>query len=205
MSVIETAKKHAEKWTGVGRPDARALQNAVRARKPGTFLFKDDGQVPNHPLWPFIHYRSPVDMPEKIDPAALLEDLFERNGWGDAWRDGVYDYLHYHSRIHEVMGVARGTAVVRFGGNRGRKIRLKAGDVVILPAGTGHQRLFASHDFLVVGAYPATGTYDLCRPSPGQERREGPGAPQGSSLWPRWPAARAVAQAVKGRIARRSE
>ena len=29
-------------------------------------------------------------------------------GWGDAWRDGVYDYLHFHSRIHEVMGVCRG-------------------------------------------------------------------------------------------------
>ena len=134
-------------------------------RKPATFRFKDDGAVPNHPRWPLIHYRGPVNLPSGVDPAAVFEVLFERNGWADSWRNGVYDYLHYHSRIHEVMGVARGTAIIRFGGRRGRKLRVKAGDVVVLPAGTGHQCLSMSKDFLVVGAYPATGTYDLCRTS----------------------------------------
>jgi uncharacterized protein YjlB len=94
-----------------------------------------------------------------------MEDLFESNGWADSWRDGIYDYLHYHSRIHEVLGIARGSAKVRLGGDRGRTLKLRAGDVVILPAGTGHQCLAASKDFLVVGAYPASGTYDECRPS----------------------------------------
>jgi uncharacterized protein YjlB len=62
--------------------------------------------------------------------------------------------------------VARGSAVVQFGGKEGRKITIKRGDVLVLPAGTGHECLSASDDFLVVGAYPATGKYDVCRTSP---------------------------------------
>jgi len=169
MPIIEDAKKLAERMTGIGRPGE--LSNLVRERKPATFRFKDDGTVPNHPRWPLIHYRGPVALPNGVDPAAVFEGLFERNGWADSWRNGVYDYLHYHSGIHEVMGVARGSAVVQFGGRHGRKLKLKAGDVVILPAGTGHQRFSASEDFLVVGAYPATGKYDLCRTSPKEHER----------------------------------
>jgi uncharacterized protein YjlB len=60
------------------------------------------------------------------------------------------------------MGVARGTATLEFGGVKGRKVRLKAGDAAILPAGTGHRLIEASRSFLVVGAYPEDGSYDEC-------------------------------------------
>jgi uncharacterized protein YjlB len=165
MGLLEDTKKLAGKLTGFGRPAARELVNLTRLRKPRTYRFKDDGIVPNHPRWPLVHYRGAVRLAHDLDPAAIFEELFERNGWGDAWRDSVFDYLHYHARIHEVMGVARGSAQVQFGGTAGRIVRLKAGDVIVLPAGTGHQCMGASEDFLVVGAYPATGTYDLCRPT----------------------------------------
>ena len=166
MVLIEDAKKLAEKATGWRRPERDELAKLARKREAGLFRFKDDGVVPNHPHWPLVIYRNAVKLPATLDPAAVFEDLFGKNGWGDSWRDGVYDYLHYQSRIHEVMGVARGTAVVQFGGKEGRTLTVKRGDVLVLPAGTGHECISASDDFLVVGAYPPTGTYDVFRSSP---------------------------------------
>jgi uncharacterized protein YjlB len=106
MSLLEDVKRVAEKATGWKRPDdPRAL---LRERKPRTYKFKDDGLIPNHPRWPFIIYKSVIRLPAALDPAAVFEDLFESNGWGDMWRDGIYDWVHYHSRTHEVLGIARG-------------------------------------------------------------------------------------------------
>jgi uncharacterized protein YjlB len=159
VPVLEYLKQYAERPTGLR---GRKAPDLVQAREPPAVRFKDDGLVPNHLRWPLIIYRSAVDLDEHHDAAAVIEDLFEANGWGDTWRDGIYDYVHYHSRIHEVLGIARGKGRVRFGGKTGRIFTLKAGDVAVLPAGTGHQCLSASDDFLVIGAYPRVGTYDEC-------------------------------------------
>lgn len=128
-----------------------------------TFRFADDGLVPNNDRLPFVVYRHALEVAEAADPAALFEDAFATNGWGNSWRNGIYPFEHYHSMIHEVLGIARGSARVRFGGGNGRELEIAAGDVAVLPAGTGHRRLQASADLLVVGAYPPEGTYDLCR------------------------------------------
>jgi len=162
LPILEDLKEYAERATGLRRPGKREAADVVRTRKPNTVRFKDDGLVPNHPRWPLIIYRSVVDLGNRRDAAAVMEDLFEANGWRDTWRDGIYDYVHYHSRLHEVLGIARGKGRVRFGGNKGRIFTLRAGDVAVLPAGTGHQCLSADKDFLVVGAYPPAGTYDEC-------------------------------------------
>jgi uncharacterized protein YjlB/membrane-associated phospholipid phosphatase len=162
MPTLEDLKGYAERATGLRRPGKQKAMELARVRKPHTVRFKDDGLVPNHPRWPLIIYRRAVAFDDGQDPAAVIEDLFEVNGWGDTWRNGIYDYVHYHSRIHEALGIARGKGRVRFGGMKGRIFALKAGDVVILPAGTGHQCLSADDEFLVVGAYPPTGNYDEC-------------------------------------------
>jgi uncharacterized protein YjlB len=137
--------------------------------KPLTFVFEDDGLVPNNPL-PFIVYKGVIDV-ENDHPEKTIEGLFGANGWGDMWRDGIFNYLHYHATVHEALGIARGHARVRFGGDGGKEFELAAGDVAILPAGTGHQCLSASSDFSVVGAYPPGAKMHVTRPTPENYRK----------------------------------
>ena len=132
--------------------------------KPLTFVFADDGLVPNNPM-PFLVYKRAIEV-DNDQPEKTIEGVFGANGWGAMWRNGVYDYLHYHATVHEVLGVARGNAIVRFGGDSGTEIAVAAGDVAILPAGTGHQCLSASRDFSVVGAYPPGPGMQITRPTP---------------------------------------
>jgi uncharacterized protein YjlB len=171
MYVKETLKKTVETVTGMGKPSFEEARDAVRRVTPETILFSDDGITPNNPRLPFICYPGAVELSPYQDPAAVFEDLFHRHDWNKSWRNGIYDYLHYHSRTHEVLGIARGAARVRFGGDKGRILEIRAGDVAILPAGTGHQCLAASSDLLVVGAYPPQGSYEECRGTAAEHAR----------------------------------
>ena len=170
MFIIESMKQKLEAMTGAGQPTAVQAQTMLRERAPETRYFLDDGSTPNNPL-SFLLYKSIVHLDPQFDPAAVFEVLFAHNGWGGAWRNGIYDYLHYHSQVHEVLGIARGQGRVRFGGDHGIELDLVAGDVAVLPAGTGHQRLMASQDLLVVGAYPREGRCDECRGAPDEHAR----------------------------------
>jgi uncharacterized protein YjlB len=164
MQMLEGAKRVFEKVTGIGRPKRSHLGALIRTRKPHLLHFKDDGRTPNNPL-PLVLYRSCVAPNGRLDPAAVFEELFASHGWKDSWRNGMYDYLHFHTHTHEVLGVAKGRVRAQLGGTGGKAVELKAGDVVVLPAGTGHKRLSASRDLLIVGAYPATGSYDEPKPA----------------------------------------
>jgi uncharacterized protein YjlB len=132
--------------------------------EPLAIVFEDDGLVPNN-LLPFLVYRGAVEL-DNAHPERTIERVFGANGWGAMWRNGIFDYLHYHSTVHEVLGVSRGSARVQFGGERGKILEITAGDVAILPAGTGHQCLSASDDFCVVGAYPPGPPMQITRPTP---------------------------------------
>ncbi|SKA12265.1 Uncharacterized protein YjlB [Enhydrobacter aerosaccus] len=160
MSFAEDAKRVAERLTGIGRPSDGELKRLLRTVEPQTFSFKDDGETPNNPALPMLYYPNAVALPSDFDPAAVLEKIFDGNGWSN----GIFDFLHFHTQVHEVLGIARGHATVRFGGGTGCTVTVKAGDVVVLPAGTGHQRVAPAEDLLVVGAYPPEGRYDQQEP-----------------------------------------
>jgi uncharacterized protein YjlB len=141
------------------------MLTATRRTAPITHTFADDGRIPNNPALPFVLYRGGIDLAGSPDPEMVIEKTFAENGWGNMWRNGIYPYVHYHSMIHEAMGIARGRATVRFGGEKGLEIEIAPGDVVVLPAGTGHQCVTQSLELVVIGAYPPSGKYDLCRGS----------------------------------------
>lgn len=123
------------------------------------YFLKENGGIPNNKKLPLLTYKQVFEKNTKEQ----FEKSFSGNGWGGQWINGIYNYHHYHSTAHEVLGVIQGQAKVIFGGPDGKVIDISAGDMVVIPAGTGHCRMAASDDFKVVGAYPqGQEKYDIC-------------------------------------------
>ncbi len=135
---------------------------APRPIVPKAIRLEDDGRIPNNPRLPLLIYERVLD-PGQGDLAAAFAALFAANGWGGIWYDGVFAFPHYHSTAHEALGIARGNARLQLGGDRGITLDVAAGDALVLPAGTGHQKLGSTPDLLVVGAYPRGQSWDLMR------------------------------------------
>ncbi len=136
------------------------MASPSQSRAVETYRFEDDGVVPNNPTLPLVVYRGALG--EGGDVAGRCEAVFAHNGWPDAWRNGIYAHHHYHSTAHEVLGIAASSARVRLGGENGTNVELRAGDVVVIPAGVAHKREAASRDLLVIGAYPRGQRPDIC-------------------------------------------
>ena len=124
-----------------------------------THHLQDDGVFPNNATLPLIIYQQAIELPED-DPALTIEQVFKANRWVNSWRNGIYDYHHYHSTAHEVLGISQGWVTVQLGGPQGITATLEKGDVVIIPAGVAHKHLESSKDFKCVGAYPEGQDYD---------------------------------------------
>jgi len=100
--------------------------------------------------------------------AGAMERTFRANGWSNSWRNGIFGYHHFHSIAHEVLGIVAGEACVEFGGPGGQAVEVRAGDVLVIPAGVGHRNADQTGKLLVVGAYPGGADYDTRRGDPGE-------------------------------------
>ena len=133
--------------------------------QPEKLFFKDDGSIPNS-KFPVLVYRDVFEERGKAG-ALWLEQKFASNNWTNSWRDGVYPYHHYHSTSHEVLGVYSGRVLLHLGGEQGKKVKVSAGDILVIPAGVGHKNL-DSDELGVVGAYPEGRSWDLLRGREGE-------------------------------------
>lgn len=141
-----TGKLQAE-----GSPELEVLQ------------LSQNGWMPNNDRLPVLLYRRAFENQHVAD---RMEATFQRNNWPAQWRNGIYTFHHYHSTAHEVLGIAAGSARVTLGGEGGTDVTVSAGDVLVLPTGTGHFLAHAEPQFLVIGAYPLGQHWDICRSAP---------------------------------------
>src|SRR6185295_4080120 len=118
-------------------------------------------RIPNHPSFAVLVYHDVEAATAGPDAARAM---FASHGWGGSWVSSVFDFHHFHSTSHEALAVVAGAATLELGGPQGEAFDVAAGDVLVLPAGTGHRRATARNGFTVVGAYPrGQENYDLLR------------------------------------------
>ena len=139
---------------------------SINLTDPATFVFEDDGSIPNNPKLPLLFYSSVFS---DVTPE-LIEETFRVNQWGNGWRASVYPFPHYHAEAHEALGCFCGSATIRLGGMNGIEQKVQPGDVVVIPSGVGHERLDATGDFTMVGAYPPEQEPDLQRGEPSERK-----------------------------------
>lgn len=145
------------------------LEDTVKA--PEAYAFSGTDWCPNNSACPLLVYRA-CFAGAREHLAECFERTFRMNAWPPAWRYTIYDYPHYHSTSHEVIGVFRGEAQVRFGDSAGVTLHLVAGDAVVIPAGVSHERRRQAEDFTAVGAYPEDFFVDELRRSDAARRDE---------------------------------
>ncbi|OCT48891.1 hypothetical protein CLCR_05121 [Cladophialophora carrionii] len=145
--------------------------------QPETYYLSPNQHCPNHD-WPVLIYRDclPLPLSEEKTTAFLESHAWEKKG---VW--GHIAYKHFHPNTHECYasyqsarpvryeepsdtdelraGVFQGESTILVGcgtndTSGGQEIEVRAGDVIVLPAGTGHCSLQSSPDYRYIGVYP---------------------------------------------------
>lgn len=138
------------------------IDEAARQPTQGAFLpesveermIEEDGLVPNNAHIPARIYRRVLKDAGDAMPE-MFEALHAGNGWSGFWHGAVACYTHFHSIAHELISVYRGSARIKLGGASGPVFLVTAGDVILIPAGVGHQNLGCTIDYQNLGCYPA--------------------------------------------------
>jgi uncharacterized protein YjlB len=127
---------------------------------------QDKGVFPNS-RYPALLYKGILDIP-LLFPGTYIKNQFEKNNWTNSWDAGIFEYHHYHSITHEVVGIYKGQTKLQLGGANGPKIFIEKGDVLVIPAGVAHKNLSGENSVGVIGAYPDGRDYDLNYGKPGE-------------------------------------
>ncbi|RMJ26042.1 hypothetical protein PHISP_03069 [Aspergillus sp. HF37] len=140
----------------------RAFEMAVEDdRELETYTLPPTPHVPNSPL-PVLVYRNALPAPVT---ETSTQRFIEGNGWS---RQGpVFPAIpkrHFHPNVHECYGILRGSSQVHLGVGTsdnnnnpaaGLRLTLRAGDVVVHPAGTAHSNVSDEDEYAYLAFFPA--------------------------------------------------
>ncbi|KAL4966052.1 cupin domain-containing protein [Aspergillus stella-maris] len=124
---------------------------------PNTYYLPQTEHTPNNPL-PVLHYKNVLPKPrtEEAVTEFLTANKWEKRGtWGAVW------ISHFHPNSHECYGVFQGSSTLLLGAagedetdDVGLRVTVHMGDVIVLPAGTGHSSVESTGDYRYIGVYP---------------------------------------------------
>lgn len=139
-------------------------------------MVEGDDQFPNCSVQhlPVLVYKAAfASSASSSDLAKEIEQTFDRNGFPPKWRAPLFDYPHYHSTSHEILGVYKGSACARFGGpKQAVEHDVGAGDIMVIPAGVSHESVISCGGFDMVGAYPIGYKWDMKYGKSQEEKEE---------------------------------
>ena len=117
-----------------------------------SYMSKPQGKIPNN-RFPLLVHRNAIPG----GGAEAVKARFRENGWSNNWDyPGIYEYAHFHSTTHECLGCAQGWMEFSLSVGEGgwSKVRIEAGDVIIMPAGVSHEMISMAEDIHMCGGYP---------------------------------------------------